>query len=223
LLEKTAGLFSHTKTVRCIEILSELMHDLKFVSSPRVLVECALVRLSDASFDDDAKNIIERLNSLEDKISKGKFNSYNPQTYVPVTENTVSSVETKTVVEKPQEKKSEMPKTSTDDVITHWNDVKAALQESGRLIAFVNLFGVEPEISGEELILKFNQREAMSAVSEPENIQAIENIVNGMFARNLKIRCVFNDSTSEIIGDNDDIFNNLAKMQNNFPENFKID
>ena len=223
LLEKTAGLFSHTKTVRCIEVLSELMHDLKFVSSPRVLVECALVRLSDASFDDDAKNIIERLNSLEDKISKGKFNSYSAQTYVPATENTVPPVETKTVVENPQEKKAEMKKTSTDDVITHWNDVKAALQESGRLIAFVNLFGVEPEINGEELILKFNQREAMSAVSEPDNISAIENIVNGMFGRNLKIRCVFNDSTNEVIGDNNDIFNNLAKMQNNFPENFKID
>lgn len=231
LLERTAGLFTEAKAVRCIEVLSELMHDLKFVSSPRVLVECALVRLSCASFDDDSKNILERINALEDKISNGKISAVtnvdtNRDVKINIPDISVRAESDGKTNNADDEIINSVPTASTgsdDDIVLHWNEVKAQLQESGRLIAFVNLFGVEPCVNGDEMILKFTQRDAMSAVSEPDNLSAIENIVNEMFGRNIKIRCVLTDSVKEESIGNNDIFDNIAKLRSDYPENFKID
>lgn len=224
LLEKTAGLFSETKTVRCIEVLSQLLHDLKFASSPRVLVECALVRLSNISFDDSTQNILERINSLEDKISNGRI-SVTPAQEKP---QQILSAEPEIVrKEKPPVLKTPAQeiKTSADsDVLQLWNEVKSALQESGKLIAFVNLFGVEPELSGNELILKFTQRNAMSSVSEPDNLKAVETIASEIFAKPLKVRCIMTDAEKEDVkASGNDIFSDIMKLKNDFPENFKID
>jgi len=223
LLEKTANLFSEQKAVRCIEVLSELLHDLKFTSSPGVLVECALVRLSNISFDDSTKNILERINSLEDKISNGKISfapiNEKPQQISPVKPENPPE-------EKPQVQKApaeERKPSSNSDVSKLWNEVKATLQESGKLIAFVNLFGVEPEFSGNELVLKFTQRNAMSSVSEPDNLKAIETIASEVFAKPLKVRCIMTDGVKEEKSSGNDIFNDIMKLKNDFPENFKID
>ena len=229
LLERTASLFSEEKTVRCIEVLSELLHDLKFVSSPRVLVECALVRLSSVSFDDDPKNILERISTLENRIANGQpvsvnqaKENYNQSDYRqnPPKEDFDDYEASPGII---PGNHSPSSAGSDDDIILNWNNIKSRLQESGRLIAFVNLFGVVPEMNGDELVLKFTQRDAMSAVSEAENIAALENIINEMFARNVRIRCVLTDVIKDDELQNNDIFDNIAKLRNNYPENFKID
>lgn len=233
LLEKTSSLFTTEKLVRCIDILSELVRDIKFVSSARILVECTLVRLAYSRLSDDTDAVLDRLSSVEKLISDGKFvlkndginrtsdehinvvpSTEEPKTAVSSAENTVPTVkETKT--------------TSTGalgSVISGWEEIKKQLQDNGKLILFVNLFGVKPKETDGALILEFTDNNALKMVNTSENLAELSNAAEKLFGIDPKIKCVLkvpgNDDNFE---QNNDIFENIAKLSNSYPENFKID
>ncbi len=237
LAERTAAEFTDEKIVRCIEVLSELIRDLKFVSSPRILVECTLVRLAAPQFDTAPENLLNRLTELEKKVSSGNFSSAVPtrQIYRHELAHEPQIVpERQKNAEKEKENSINVnmnfaPANSTEngeisDVVGAWNEIKAGLQEAGKLRAFVNLFGVNPKEEQGKLVLPFSDKEAMKTVSEAENIAALEGIIYDMFSKNVKVTCVFESGDSmPKSSENSDIFRSVENLSGKFPKNFKID
>lgn len=226
--DKTASAFTQEKAVRCIEILSELIRDMKFVSSPRILAECTLVRLASPSFDTSYENLLNRIAELEKRIETGaaakrSTDSTRPSE-IPKPKEIISEPPSKTVQVAPNTA-PEKPSSPVElaDVIASWNDIKARLQDSGRLRAFVNLFGVNPKEEDGQLVLPFKEKAAMNTVAEADNIGALEQIIYEMFSKKVKVRCVFENKQTEQTQTDNDIFRSVENLSGKFPENFKID
>lgn len=244
LLKETAPLFGKEKTVRCIEILSELLRDIKYVSSAQILVECAVVRLCNASFSDDYSAILDRIADLEKKASGFTAAAQNT---VPIAPAQQAAAYTPT---SPQVMGAESPRSNSETKITqntaadssrhtdsqsvtangiigkiiaNWSEVKEKIQSLGKIRIFVALYDVRLRGEGNKLILEVPERDTLSLLSDKESIDCMRRVISEMFACDVQIECVYaekGDSTAEL---KTDLFDNLAELSNNFPENFKIE
>ncbi len=237
LLEKNASYFTTEKLVRCIDILSELLRDIKFVSSSRILVECALVRIICSKLSDDNDALLDRLSTVEKMISSGNFTA--AQSPVNSVSDVINKIPDEHIIndkiKDKTEKNETIPAENSDgisgnsggslaNVISGWEDIKKRLQDSGKLIIFVNLFGVKPREEDGKLILDFADSDAAKAVNTPENLEQIARIISEMFGVLPMIKCALKSSgNDDNFGQNNDIFENIAKLSNSYPENFKID
>ena len=201
---------------------------MKFVSSPRILAECTLVRLASPSFDTSYENLLNRIAELEKRIETGAAAKRNTDSARPSEIPKPKEI----ISEPPSETAHTVPNTAPEkpsapgelaDVIASWNDIKARLQDSGRLRAFVNLFGVNPKEEDGQLVLPFNEKAAMNTVAEADNIGALEQIIYEMFSKEVKVRCVFENKQTEQTQTDNDIFRSVENLSGKFPENFKID
>lgn len=249
LLEKTAEFYSREKLVRCIDVLSTLIHDIKLVSSAQILVECTLVRLTCAQFDDSTDSLLDRIKAVERRVSSqaapfvqvnsvksaensNYANDFDKQNISAESENAEITEQTPTteVVQNDGNAKNtytdskQEPTGDKSIIISGWNEIKSRLQDSGRLIAFVNLFGIQPKIDGNNIVLEFADRDTMNNFNTNDNINALKKIIYDMYGIDLGIKCVIKiDSESDNFVDNNDIFENVSKMSNSYPENFKLE
>ncbi len=244
LLKETAPLFGKEKTVRCIEILSELLRDIKYVSSAQILVECAVVRLCNASFSDDYSAILDRIADLEKKASGFTAAAQNTVPIAPAqqaaaytptppqvmgTESPRSNSETKITQNTAADSSRHTDSQSVTangiigKIIANWSEVKEKIQSLGKIRIFVALYDVRLRGEGSKLILEVPERDTLSLLSDKESIDCMRQVISEMFACDVQIECVYaekGDSTAEL---KTDLFDNLAELSNNFPENFKIE
>ena len=244
LLKETAPLFGKEKTVRCIEILSELLRDIKYVSSAQILVECAVVRLCNASFSDDYSAILDRIADLEKKASGFTAAAQNTVPIAPAqqaaaytptspqvmgTESPRSNSETKITQNTAADSSRHTDSQSVTangiigKIIANWSEVKEKIQSLGKIRIFVALYDVRLHGEGNKLILEVPERDTLSLLSDKESIDCMRRVISEMFACDVQIECVYaekGDSTAEL---KTDLFDNLAELSNNFPENFKIE
>lgn len=76
------------RVLRCCEIFSSLEMELKYSSSPRILLETAIIKASMPQTDDDISSLLERIKVLEDKVNKLQS---MPKVVVSQTEKEVST------------------------------------------------------------------------------------------------------------------------------------
>lgn len=234
LIEKTASLYTQEKLVRSIDILSGALRDIKLSSNSRVLAECTLVRLASPQYDADISALLDRISTLENKIARGSLASAAPATTQIPVPSVPEPVQTTPVIAQP---KTTVPDSASapvsasavsgdaniNTVVTHWEDVKRGLEESGKLISFVSLYGVTPRGEGDTLILPFDTKEAVAKFNSGSALGDVKDVIARIFGFNPLVKCVFEEATDENIPAGNDIFDNLAKISNDFPENFKID
>ncbi len=235
LLEKTSSLFTAEKLVRCIDILSELLRDIKFVASARILVECTLVRIAYSRLSDDTDAILDRLSGVEKLISDGDFALTVNKSGINKAANehikvipSVDNVQTDTEIPKkdvsPSKKTESALNGELSSVIFGWEEIKKQLQDNGKLILFVNLFGVNPKEADGALLLEFTDNNALKMVNTSENLTELSNVAGKLFGITPKIKCVLKShDDNDNFEQNNDIFENIAKLSNSYPENFKID
>jgi DNA polymerase-3 subunit gamma/tau len=70
-LEEEAQMVESEIVVRFIRILSELTNQIRFASQKRVLIEIALIKLTQPSMEDKHEDLVQRIRDLEEKIEKG--------------------------------------------------------------------------------------------------------------------------------------------------------
>lgn len=79
-LNAEAESMSMNEIIRTINILSECESEMKYSSHPRILLEVAVMKLSQPSFDDSTEGLLSRIESLEKMMA-------NPNARVVVTQN----------------------------------------------------------------------------------------------------------------------------------------
>lgn len=238
LLSETVSLFTTEKIIRTIDILGELLRDIKFVSSPRILVECTLVRIICARLSDDCDSLSDRVASLEKMISDGNFEIKKTADYGiakkdNVNNNVKSEVENKVEISANEkqtdvtENHKSVPDVSDDamgKVVAEWEKIKKELQNKGKLIIFVNLYSVSPKEREGKLILEFADETALKSVNTTDNLNVISDVAKEITGVYPSIKCELKSADDdENFDKSNDIFENIAKLSNSYPENFKID
>ncbi len=71
LIKATVDNYTQEKIIRCIYLVTDLIHDLRFSSNPRVLIECTMIKMANPAFDTDVSALLDRIAALEDKLAKG--------------------------------------------------------------------------------------------------------------------------------------------------------
>lgn len=70
-LKALAGRMSFEKISHAASVLSDAQADTKWVKSPRIIYELALIKIARPEFDDSPASVLDRLTSLESKVANG--------------------------------------------------------------------------------------------------------------------------------------------------------
>ena len=165
LIDKTSKMYTQEKLVRCIYILTDLIHDLRYVSNARVLIECALIKLANPVFDIDEKSILDRISVLEKKINLGNFviKENNAPEIIENFEQALSDVEVSVVQEPVQNPETEEKQCSenndVDNIISKWSDVISMIQDTKELVMYFHIADAVPRKNRESLVLVFPSKE----------------------------------------------------------------
>ena len=219
--------FSKEKLTRCIDILSGGLRDLKLFSNASVIVESMLIKLASPEYDCDTASLLDRISALERKLASLSVGAVSPVNIAPPASSDIEAKSYEKPAEVKEEPKVHMSAHSLDaaegDIIKGWNDVIRELESSGRLMTFVSLYGVNPRMDGEVLILPFETKDAASSFANSAGVEDVKAAVLKLFGTNVDIKCIFEEKSIQNSTQNDDIFDKIAEINNNNPKNFKID
>ena len=242
LLQNTAKLFTKEKLIRCLDILGSSLRDLKLSSDSQVLVETLFIRMASPQYEADVSSLLDRITTLEKKIASGNFAvapvaiqsataqvNHAPVEQVKSSAPEVSNPEPPAEAYAANETPSFAPQTShgangdLDAVVKGWDNVKLHLKDNGKLVSFVSLYGVNPRVEGDVLILPFESKDSAAKYANGSEKADLAASINAVYGVNPEIKCIFEEKTTEFADASNDIFDNLAKISTNYPENFKID
>ena len=115
-LKEEAKLISPEVLLRYIRIFSELGNQVRYASQKRIVIEIAIIKLCRPEMETDQTSIIDRLESLEQKMAQG----------VPAAQVQAGTVPQSTTPGAAQVKKPELPKAIPEDIqvaIKNWRSI----------------------------------------------------------------------------------------------------
>ena len=163
----TTDKFTYEKLVNCIKIFSETSQNMKFSSSPRIILETGILKLCMPIYDNSAESMADRLSALEQKIERG----------VPVAALSLEKV-------KPEKADTEQKKTVENKKIRFsgkysekWNEIVDEIKKvSPGLPGFLNK--LTPAGEGDMLMLVADSEDAANALGFVNNERFKEIILN---------------------------------------------
>lgn len=115
-LKEEAKLISPEVLLRYIRIFSELGNQVRYASQKRIVIEIAIIKLCRPEMETDQTSIIDRLESLEQKMAQG----------VPAAQVQAGTMPQSTTSGTAQVKKPELPKAIPEDIqaaIKNWRSI----------------------------------------------------------------------------------------------------
>ena len=229
LAESAAPFFTKEKLTRCIDILTASLRDIKLTLNPSVLVECTLVRISMPEYESDVSSLIDRISVLENKLQNIGSVQASPIQSIP---EPVREIHTDRQIVKAEQDGDDVHvissdmETKSDDVssvVSRWKDVIKHLEGSGKLMTFVSLYGVKPRMEGDLLVLSFESKDAANNFSSGNSVGDVREAVNAVCGITPSVKCIYEKENHDTAVTNNDIFQKIAEISTNNPENFKID
>ncbi len=220
LIDEAGRHFTHEKLVRCIDILSGALRDIKMSSDTTAVVECTFIRMSSPAYENNIDSLLDRISALENKISSLGTTSFVPPA---VKKNTKAEVPHTDKKEKPKEVIKEVSKGASSDIVSSWEDVKRELEQRGKLITFVSLYGVNPCADGDDIRLVFDNKDSLNRFASGSAVLDLKEVLKDKFGFMGEIKCVFEEKNDQNSNVDNDIFDNIERISHDFPENFKID
>ena len=253
LIEQTVGLYSQEKIVRCIYLLTDLVRDCKFVSNPRVLIECTLIKMANPSFESGEAALLDRIATLEKKLSgatlapvatgqmplKADKSAPTPEEeyamygdeppaepdydFVPADETPVINQIDNLPSNDNQSNSSADSKVV--DIVNNWSDIISSVQSSNQLVLYFHISTAVPRAEGSSLVLLFDDNATKNSFDKTAEKAKLLDIIEEVTGNRVDIICTLKDLDDDIqkSANNDDIFANLSEKSNMFPKNIKID
>lgn len=241
-----AKVFTKEESLHAIEVLSSLLVDLRFSASPRVLIEVALIKLSQPQLDESSGGILARLSRLEDAAASGAL-AVQPQERAAAVPEAKAQAEdlpwptdedappvigdtaemaAQEIVAPIQDNAAASPEAQAASAIAaaNWKDVIDGLMKSGNLTLYMDLFQTSVTLQGDTLCIQFSDKDKCSRVAKKEALEVVRGQVQAVYGRDMPIRCVM-DTAEQMAqpGQGTDIFGQIAQIQAQFPENVKLD
>ncbi len=224
LIDEASKPFTHEKLVRCIDILSGALRDIKLSSDTTVVVECTFIRMASPAYENNLDSLLDRISALENRISMAKTVSFaqpeiKPEIKKP-TKPKAPAIDNKETI---KEEIKPVSKGAPSDIVSSWEDVKRELEQRGKLITFVSLYGVNPSADGDDIKLVFDSKDSLNRFASGSAVLDLKEVLKDKFGFCAEVKCVFEDKNDQNFGTENDIFDDIERISQKFPENFKID
>ncbi len=206
-LKELANSFERQELISTIKELSALESSLKWAAHPRILLEVALIRLCDGSFNADTASLSERLALLESKLANGQFvlNTVPGNGGSGVSSETAGyDVDIPAAAKHPSKNKAlstaqqQGSGTHKKETLAIWSDIVNDLKSSGRMALYAYLIDTKAVMLGDSLVgivLDGGGKGHIKMVlSKQENLKILENAVGKRLGREVRVKSVDEDS-----------------------------
>lgn len=237
---KTADKYTAEKLMYCIDIITKLLNDIKFSSSPKVYIEMALIKMASPELDDSNAAILARISQLESDIRSGKVVASG------AVDNITEAIETPDIMEiswdEPPVPEEEYPPADTaesdpvekavassgntgkaDMICQNWSELENAIMNDGSITLYMALRGARPTPAGDELHLVFETAEARDACAKGDNKAKIDEYIRQVYGIDIKTEYFTKNQAPKIeIAQSNDFFGKIEQFSKEFPENIEI-
>lgn len=188
LLQEKAANVKETTLIRYIRILSDLLNELRYATSKRILVEVELMKMCRPQMETDQNSLLERVRQMEEKLAELMKNGVRiQQEAAPVS----AKPSKETNEEQKQTLEEKFPKAKAEelkDLVRHWKDVrrnlspqmKYALQKASLM---VNEEGTALKI----MFPKGLNVESGYLMDKPERIEALKQEISRQSGREIDL------------------------------------
>ena len=203
LIKSVSESYTQEKIVRCIYLITDLIHDLRFSSNPRVLIECTMIKMANPAFDTDVASLLERISALEDKLAKGitvvqkqeqvtapqtppfatEFDGFEP----PAEDDFYPDIQPADVNTEPvanaevsadaEEKTDISDNSAASVVINNWAEVIAKVQEEMHLTLYFHISEAVPVKSPKGVMICFPDSDIRSAFDRAKEVDILKDII----------------------------------------------
>ncbi len=211
-MKKQSEYFQKEEIMLTIREFSSLEAGIKWSKHPRILFELSLIKICDSNFNKLQDNIIERLSVLENKLQNGEFARIAA---LPGNMGIPDGHGKDNLVDKKEAKKPASSQVENVDItkvdintlksIECWDQVINDFRNMGRMVLYANLLDTKAVELGSKtigVILGEGKGLAKTILSKMENIELIENALREKLGRDVRVKCMDEDSVGE----------NLAKV-----------
>jgi DNA polymerase-3 subunit gamma/tau len=194
-LKEQSKRFRSEEIMRAINIFIEAENDAKLTSQWRILLEMAVIKFCRMEYDTSPETILSRINSLEEKLSRGEIvvnvpeGAEKPQKEIKLVESKKVEKEEKVVEEIIQEK-HEIGDISLDDVRSSWHDVLNLLKANKKMSIYAWLVNGDPsDIKGNNIMITFTEQYAFSKTNldKSENKHTVEEHFSKVLGKPVKV------------------------------------
>lgn len=253
LIKSASESYTQEKIIRCIYLITDLIHDLRYSSNPRVLIECTMIKMANPAFDTDVASLLERISVLEDKLAKGiapvskhpekssepevsvttEFDGFEPldeDEYYPdiQTEDFYKESKGENVSEVAVDE-SPVDNSASSVVINNWAEVIAKVQEEMHLTLYFHISEAVPVKKSGGIMICFPDRDIKNDFDRAKETDLLKEIIRTSLGVDVAITTgvigeeVYEEAESNFDDSVPDIFSNLAMKSGEFPDNIKID
>ncbi len=179
-LKEEAAQIELESVMRYIRILSELINQIRYAKSKRVLVEVALIKMTRPAMEQDYESVIDRVSHLEKQLEQGVVSVAAP---VPIISSTANSANT--VADVTEDIKYEDAASSeVKDIVDNWTAIVNGLD------APLNRYlkGTAARGNGDNgIVIEFKDDFAFSAASRDSATANLENFLSKRIKKNVKV------------------------------------
>lgn len=213
--QEQAGKYSVEQLLYGIKILSEAISQAKWMSTPQIAAETALVKLCRPAYSTDEEALLVRIEKLERRMAEGQVGinpspitkaekktetdeADTPPWKVPAAGGEISAAEVSAFVpevskieteEKPktEPKKSGKQMAETEEVWEFWADALVEIKkESKSLFAF--LYNAKAFCQGDCVELELGNQIAYDRINKPEGLQYLSKLFSRVCGKSMQAR-----------------------------------
>ena len=228
LIQEIVGLYTQEKIIRCIYLLTDLVHDLKFVSNPRVLIECTLIKMANPAFESGEAALLDRIAALEKKLASGSFvqqvaqpeeakpkttpeedfamyGEAPPEEYDYDIPPVYGGASEAVVPSQTQENDSNMvssPASVNPDVVgvvNNWSDIISAVMDAKQLNLYFHISMAVPRAGEDALVLLFDDNANKNSFDKTDEKSKLCDIIREVTGKSVVIKCMLKDESASSV------------------------
>jgi len=178
--QQQAEKFSTEQIIYTIGVLSEAIAQAKWMATPRVAAEVAMVKLCNLSYSNDANALLARLEKLERMMAQGVPAAPAPAETAKVEEPEADTppwqVEEEQPVKEQPAKPLEKPKAPEDaEVWEFWADALQEVKSESKLL-YAFLSNAKGFLSGDAVEIELSNQVAYDRIATPQGIEYLSKL-----------------------------------------------
>ena len=224
-IDELSAEFSKERLLRAIDLMSTAFAQTRAISFVRTTYEMAIVKMCEPETEDTRIALIDRINTLEEKIKNGDFAVSDkkvddlPKTETPKVEVKAKEPEVKKPKEekKVEEKKQEPKKEVFEDAASRWPEILNHIKSHGGMPLYPHLLSVKTKMVNGKLCIVFGENVAMSKgiAGKASNLALIKNAVKEVTGDDIDVACV---TPKELGEEPEDPFKKLEELSKTHSE-----
>ncbi len=229
--QKTADKYTAEKLMYCVDIITRLLNDIKFSSSPKVYIEMALIKMASPALDDSNAAILARISQIESDMRSGKVVTANAIEDIPAPadipwEEPPAPAEVFAPAAEETPEPAEAPDSSVgkaDVVCQNWAELENAIMNDGSITLYMALRAARPTPAGDTLHLVFDTAEGRDACAKGDNKAKIDEYIRQVFGFEIKTEYFTKNQAPKVQpAEKGDFFGKIEQFSKEFPENIEI-